>query len=70
MKRVGEVMCIARRLEAGIQKAIRAIDDRFVGFAPTGPTDDIDPTDKLIFPIAGGFQRGCSVKNIWEMDQY
>lgn len=34
MKSVGEVMSIARTFEEGIQKAIRAIDDSFVGFAP------------------------------------
>jgi carbamoyl-phosphate synthase/aspartate carbamoyltransferase len=34
MKSVGEVMSVARTFEEAIQKAIRAIDDSFVGFAP------------------------------------
>ncbi|QRV95340.1 carbamoyl-phosphate synthase [Ceratobasidium sp. AG-Ba] len=72
MKSVGEVMSIARTFEEGIQKAIRAIDDSFVGFAPNGFVDDIDeelvnPTDKRIFAIADAFQRGYSVEKIWEM---
>jgi carbamoyl-phosphate synthase/aspartate carbamoyltransferase len=33
MKSVGEVMSIGRTLEETIQKAIRAIDDQFSGFA-------------------------------------
>lgn len=33
MKSVGEVMAIGRTFEETVQKAIRAIDDRFVGFA-------------------------------------
>ncbi|CAE6438571.1 unnamed protein product [Rhizoctonia solani] len=72
MKSVGEVMSVARTFEEAIQKAIRAIDDSFVGFAPNGFVDDIDeelvnPTDKRIFAIADAFQRGYSVEKIWEM---
>jgi carbamoyl-phosphate synthase/aspartate carbamoyltransferase len=33
MKSVGEVMSIGRSFEETIQKAIRAIDDQFSGFA-------------------------------------
>jgi carbamoyl-phosphate synthase/aspartate carbamoyltransferase len=33
MKSVGEVMSIGRNFEETIQKAIRAIDDQFDGFA-------------------------------------
>ena len=33
MKSVGEVMSIGRTFEETIQKAIRAIDDQFAGFA-------------------------------------
>ena len=32
MKSVGEVMSIGRTFEETIQKAIRAIDDQFMGF--------------------------------------
>lgn len=33
MKSVGEVMSIGRTFEETIQKAIRAIDDQFMGFS-------------------------------------
>ena len=33
MKSVGEVMSIGRTFEETIQKAVRAIDDQFSGFA-------------------------------------
>lgn len=36
MKSVGEVMSIGRNFEETIQKAIRAIDDQFLGFAKVG----------------------------------
>lgn len=32
MKSVGEVMAIGRTFEESIQKAIRAIEDQFIGF--------------------------------------
>lgn len=37
MKSVGEVMAIGRTFEETIQKAIRAIDDSFTGFAEVSP---------------------------------
>lgn len=37
MKSVGEVMSIGRTFEETIQKAIRAIDDQFTGFAKVIP---------------------------------
>jgi len=37
MKSVGEVMSIGRTFEETIQKAIRAIDDQFTGFAKVTP---------------------------------
>jgi carbamoyl-phosphate synthase/aspartate carbamoyltransferase len=37
MKSVGEVMAIGRTFEETIQKAIRAIDDQFTGFAKVCP---------------------------------
>ena len=36
MKSVGEVMSIGRSFQETIQKAIRAIDDQFSGFAKVG----------------------------------
>ncbi|TFK63946.1 carbamoyl-phosphate synth [Pluteus cervinus] len=72
MKSVGEVMSIGRTFEETIQKAIRAIDDQFSGFAKNDLVDDIDeelvnPTDKRIFAISAAFHRGYSVDKIWQM---
>ncbi|KAJ6510119.1 isoaspartyl dipeptidase-like protein [Mycena vitilis] len=72
MKSVGEVMSIRRTFEETFQKAIRAIDDHFAGFAKNDFVDDIDeelvnPTDKRIFAISTAFHRGYSVDKIWEM---
>ncbi|OJA11339.1 hypothetical protein AZE42_04930 [Rhizopogon vesiculosus] len=72
MKSVGEVMSIGRTFEETIQKAIRAIDDQFLGFAQNDFVEDIDeelvnPTDKRIFAIASAFHRGYSVDKIWQM---
>ncbi|KAJ7475150.1 hypothetical protein B0H11DRAFT_1327067 [Mycena galericulata] len=72
MKSVGEVMSIGRTFEETFQKAIRAIDDRFAGFAKNDFVDDIDeelvnPTDRRIFAISTAFHRGYSVDKIWQM---
>ncbi|KAK7028116.1 Carbamoyl-phosphate synthase [Paramarasmius palmivorus] len=72
MKSVGEVMSIGRTFEETIQKAIRAIDDQFSGFAKNEFVEDIDeelinPTDKRIFAISTAFHRGYSVEKIWQM---
>uniref|UniRef100_A0A0W0F1Z5 Pyrimidine-specific carbamoyl phosphate synthase-aspartate carbamoyl transferase n=1 Tax=Moniliophthora roreri TaxID=221103 RepID=A0A0W0F1Z5_MONRR len=72
MKSVGEVMSIGRTFEETIQKAIRAIDDQFSGFAKNEFVEDIDeelvnPTDKRIFAISTAFHRGYSVDKIWQM---
>ncbi|KAK1216897.1 Carbamoyl-phosphate synthase [Marasmius sp. AFHP31] len=72
MKSVGEVMSIGRTFEETIQKAIRAIDDQFAGFAKNDYVEDVDeelvnPTDKRIFAISTAFHRGYSVDKIWQM---
>ncbi|EJD38344.1 carbamoyl-phosphate synth [Auricularia subglabra TFB-10046 SS5] len=72
MKSVGEVMAIGRTFEETIQKAIRAIDDQFYGFASHNFPDDVDeeltnPTDKRLFAIATAFGLGYTVEKIWQM---
>ncbi|KZT20717.1 carbamoyl-phosphate synth [Neolentinus lepideus HHB14362 ss-1] len=74
MKSVGEVMSIGRTFEETIQKAIRAIDDQFLGFAKNDYVEGIDeelvnPTDKRLFAISSAFHRGYSVDKIWQMTQ-
>ncbi|KAJ6510497.1 hypothetical protein C8R45DRAFT_964291 [Mycena sanguinolenta] len=72
MKSVGEVMSIGRTFEETFQKAIRAIDDQFAGFAKNNLVENIDeellnPTDKRIFAISTAFHRGYTVDKIWQM---
>ncbi|KAJ6589041.1 hypothetical protein B0H19DRAFT_1102680 [Mycena capillaripes] len=72
MKSVGEVMSIGRTFEETFQKAIRAVDDHFLGFAKNNFVENIDeelvnPTDKRIFAISTAFYRGYSVDKIWQM---
>ncbi|KAF5347801.1 hypothetical protein D9756_010273 [Leucocoprinus leucothites] len=72
MKSVGEVMSIGRTFEETIQKAIRAIDDQFLGFAKNDYVEDVDeelvnPTDKRIFAISTAFHRGYSIDKIHQM---
>ncbi|KAI9598530.1 hypothetical protein BDF19DRAFT_420159 [Syncephalis fuscata] len=74
MKSVGEVMAIGRTFEETIQKAIRAVDFGFTGFAQNDIVegDEIDlelknPSDQRLFAIANAFHRGDSVDRIWEM---
>lgn len=57
MKSVGEVMAIGRTFEESLQKAIRQIDPRYVGFEAYVQPEDIDtalsvPTDTRLFAIA------------------
>ncbi|RKP05414.1 hypothetical protein THASP1DRAFT_19846, partial [Thamnocephalis sphaerospora] len=74
MKSVGEVMAIGRTFEETIQKAIRAVDFSFVGFAQNDLVEDdeidrelLHPSDMRLFAIANAFHRGYSVDRIWEM---
>ncbi|KAG2002539.1 aspartate carbamoyltransferase [Coprinopsis cinerea AmutBmut pab1-1] len=72
MKSVGEVMAIGRTFEETFQKAIRSIDDQFLGFAKNALVEDIDeelvnPTDKRVFAISTAFHRGYSVDKVWQM---
>ncbi|KAF8520823.1 carbamoyl-phosphate synthase [Gautieria morchelliformis] len=57
MKSVGEVMAIGRTFEESLQKAIRQVDPRYLGFEAYVQPEDIDtalsvPTDTRLFAIA------------------
>jgi carbamoyl-phosphate synthase large subunit len=57
MKSVGEVMAIGRTFEESLQKAIRQVDPRWLGFEAYVSPEDIDhalsvPTDTRLFAIA------------------
>ncbi|KAH9275843.1 carbamoyl-phosphate synthase, large subunit [Batrachochytrium salamandrivorans] len=72
MKSVGEVMAIGRNFEETIQKAIRAVDGSFSGFAENDFGEDIDeelknPSDQRLFAIANALHKGYTVDRIWEL---
>lgn len=72
MKSVGEVMAIGRNFEETIQKAIRAVDDSFVGFDSNGFDKDVDdellhPSDERIFAIAKAFELNYTIDRIYEL---
>ena len=55
MKSVGEVMAIGRTFEEAIQKALRMVDETYMGFDPdVKPVNDMElkePTDKRMFVL-------------------
>ncbi|KAJ3011442.1 hypothetical protein HKX48_006837 [Thoreauomyces humboldtii] len=76
MKSVGEVMAIGRNFEETIQKALRAVDYSFSGFAENNiiNKEEIDeelrfPSDERMFAIANAFHLGYTVDRIWELTQ-
>ncbi|KAJ3153260.1 hypothetical protein HDU89_000891 [Geranomyces variabilis] len=76
MKSVGEVMAIGRNFEETIQKALRAVDYSFSGFAENEIIDEADideelshPSDERMFAIANAFHRGYTVDRVWELTQ-
>ena len=76
MKSVGEVMAIGRTFEETIQKAIRAIDYQFDGFATNDYADDTKdkmeyelthPSDKRLFTLANALGAGYSVDKLHDL---
>ena len=73
MKSVGEVMAIGRNFEETIQKAIRMIDDKNIGFY-NDDTNDIDidmelknPSCNRILVIAKSFDLGYTVDDVYNL---
>lgn len=72
MKSVGEVMAIGRTFEETIQKAIRAVEYSFTGFANNQFVENLDeelanPTDMRMFAIANALHNGYTVEQIWRL---
>ncbi|KAF9004788.1 hypothetical protein BDQ17DRAFT_1424621 [Cyathus striatus] len=72
MKSVGKAVSTGPTFEETIQKAIRAIDDSFSGFAKNDYVENIDEelvdlTDEYIFAISTAFHRGYSIEKVWQM---
>lgn len=61
MKSVGEAMAIGRTFEEALQKALRMVDERVLGFEAAGEqvSDDAlrHPTDRRIFVLAAAMQQ-------------
>jgi carbamoyl-phosphate synthase large subunit len=74
MKSVGEVMAIGRTFEESIQKAIRQVDPRFIGFQGD-KFDDLDyelanPTDRRWLAVGQAMlHEGYSVDRIHELSK-
>eukprot|EP00727_Mastigamoeba_balamuthi_P006360 m51a1_g2344 cad protein, putative (2177) ;mRNA; f:563303-570346 len=71
MKSVGEVMSIGRRFEEALQKALRMVNPKALGFQSglTTVTDDelANPSDMRIFAVADAFRSGYTIERVWEL---
>src|SRR5690554_920277 len=74
MKSVGEIMSIGRSFEEVIQKGLRMVGQGMHGFVGNRDIefDSFEeelqnPTDMRIFSIEKAFEKGYSVKQIWEL---
>ncbi|MCQ2202874.1 MAG: carbamoyl-phosphate synthase (glutamine-hydrolyzing) large subunit [Bacteroidales bacterium] len=74
MKSVGEIMAIGRSFEEVIQKGLRMVGQGTHGFVGNQPLKGMDiveelknPTDKRVYAIAEGFEKGMTVKEIHDL---
>ncbi|CAF0784945.1 unnamed protein product [Rotaria sordida] len=71
MKSVGEVMAIGRSFEETFQKALRMVDEDFIGFDPYSRTitdDELSsPTDRRVFIIATALRQGYTIERLFEL---
>ncbi|XP_042898576.1 multifunctional protein CAD isoform X2 [Parasteatoda tepidariorum] len=71
MKSVGEVMAIGRKFEEAFQKALRMVDENFIGFDPyfrKVNEEELEyPTDKRIFVVAAALKNNYSVERLHEL---
>ncbi len=74
MKSVGEIMAIGRSFEEVIQKGLRMVGQGTHGFVGNQPLKGLDieeelknPTDKRVYAIAEGFDKGMTVKDIHDL---
>ena len=68
MKSVGEVMGIGRNFEEALQKALRMVDESYLGFdpdlKPVNETELKEPTDKRMFVLAAALKEDYSVDEL------
>ena len=75
MKSVGEVMAIARSFEEAMQKSIRMLDTGMNGIVCNNlkfenlEKELKEPTDKRMFAIAEGLNRGYSIDKIYSLSK-
>ena len=68
MKSVGEVMSIGRKFEEAFQKALRMVDENYLGFDPhemkANDEELKSPSDKRVFVLAAALRQGYSVQKL------
>lgn len=71
MKSVGEVMAIGRSFEEAIQKALRMVDDKNLGFDGQGyaldETELQEPSDTRIFTLACALREGYNIDLLYTL---
>lgn len=71
MKSVGEVMAVGRKFEEAFQKAMRMVDENFLGFDPdVKPVSDEElqqPTDKRMFVLAAALRSGYAIDRLYDL---
>lgn len=71
MKSVGEVMSVGRKFEEAFQKAMRMVDENFLGFDPhVKPVSDAElekPTDKRMFVLAAALHAGYTIDRLYDL---
>lgn len=71
MKSVGEVMAVGRKFEEAFQKAMRMVDEHFLGFDPlVKPVSDEElekPTDKRMLVLAAALRAGYTIDKLYDL---
>ncbi|XP_075220922.1 carbamoyl-phosphate synthetase 2, aspartate transcarbamylase, and dihydroorotase rudimentary isoform X1 [Lycorma delicatula] len=71
MKSIGEVMAVGRKFEEAFQKAMRMVDENFLGFDPlVKPVSDEElekPTDKRMLVLAAALRAGYTIDRLYDL---
>eukprot|EP00112_Aurelia_sp_Birch-Aquarium-sp1_P004515 Seg1512.1 transcript_id=Seg1512.1/GoldUCD/mRNA.D3Y31 product="CAD protein" protein_id=Seg1512.1/GoldUCD/D3Y31 len=71
MKSIGEVMAIGRCFEEAIQKALRMVDEKYLGFVSLGldPCDKElhEPSDRRIIFLCAALKAGYTIDRLYEL---
>eukprot|EP00794_Sanderia_malayensis_P004695 gene4695-5310_t len=71
MKSIGEVMSIGRSFEEAFQKALRMVDEKYVGFEPlehkASDEELAEPSDQRIMYLAAALKQGYSIDRLYKL---